>query len=1463
MLSKNNFHEKIRQMEEKRERFSIRKLSIGAASVLIGFAFMGFGAHSVQADEIVPDSKPATAEVTAASGSNNSAKQKEKLQAATTNATTKNEQANQTAKNDKQVATEPKQNTAAAETHEVQKTTEQKQAAGTNQTTKVDQSQNKTSSNKSTTLNKPNAKNDKQAANDQVKDQKVQITNKADKSANTVSELQKAMSQASVLKSKISLNKNLTVQQKDQLKQVDQMVSSGQAVMDRYNVQNLEGQATTVSLKDNAGNSDNRSNSASVNTQTLDINRLSKLTRSLNGILQNLSYVSGQDTQFVSNWNDLKSALNDSNVTTINLENNITATSDFTYTGTRRNVTINGVGSHTTDSWSISPREISLGDHKFELGQLKYDLDGVEISKNVSDENGLEKALGDNLISKINLKNDITVDRPIVSTNYTSKVIDGGGSIDTNGQLQNAHALNFDNNGIILLNTKVYGRLEYGSPSVNLENLNLNFDTNMKYKSGFISLAFGNVFNSYGQLRKIYTIDKINCTNVVVTNRNSSSRGLWSKSTQQLSSENANGFWISFSNVYAGAKLNGWINNNNSYGGDITFDGRNVIKGNNGKEIVLGETTFWDDSTTTGSNVNIEGSMVVGKSANVKLTSNEGFNLNNVGSNSVIDLTNTNSTGAVLTRDVQLDENCSLTIHGKRVGASIEMESGGTFVSKVDDYGANSFEFHNPKFVDFQTANQNSAPFYQNSAPFISLDSSSDMYLYTNREGNADASKNGKNEWKLRKTISINGNNLSSVHLYPEGKGGKTDRDKIASQGVASYLYQINNQASLNNLNFDSDKFKRITFGRDVLALNDAGIDNATATNVTAHVVQENNKEHLNSADQYVHLSDPSLKQSIKWINNVITEDSYNAYAQNQSNTNPVSSHAGEITVDNSGNATLNISAGTTGINDSNATIEVTYLDGSKDYVPVKVDIESAKVQENSHDNPIDVIDQPNAEYLVINASDLSQWHPKYSFVGDDGNSADAFANTSNISGDNDHKLIRTNIKVQYRNTDNTADDGTQTIKNVWLKVKKTDADRYGNDVTANTQGLILHVNAPTSEVKPDAGFTAHNIPNNIRVSYAWATENDTPDVSANGLRNGIKTVTKHVKITFTNTTDNNISSITKSLTVHVIGANATNLTHAVYGGSTIPAASEQISNAGDLATDFGTSTQSYSWYKKNEQGQYEAMTNDDFNRVTSSGDHDNAWIKVDWGDGTSQMVGLKLNLTNDAEEYTPKGQPVHTFVGKEPDPSKGIKNRNEMPKGTKYSWKKRPDITKPGKSNAMIDVTYPDGSQDQINVPVMVDRNNVAPIVQPIHTIKNVLPFPSKGIKNKNQMPRETKYTWKVKPKVNNVGKTTGIITITYPDGKTTNIEVSVYVDKTGEIKTSNMKVGDNKKHKVVKAVIVNNSIPKISSLTDEKVSVKKRLPQTGSRSEKITEVLGLAVATIGSLLGLGGTSRRKHRIR
>ncbi|WP_297817868.1 BspA family leucine-rich repeat surface protein [uncultured Lactobacillus sp.] len=49
MLSKNNFNEKIRQMDEKKDHFSIRKLTIGAASVLIGMTFIGINGHTVYA----------------------------------------------------------------------------------------------------------------------------------------------------------------------------------------------------------------------------------------------------------------------------------------------------------------------------------------------------------------------------------------------------------------------------------------------------------------------------------------------------------------------------------------------------------------------------------------------------------------------------------------------------------------------------------------------------------------------------------------------------------------------------------------------------------------------------------------------------------------------------------------------------------------------------------------------------------------------------------------------------------------------------------------------------------------------------------------------------------------------------------------------------------------------------------------------------------------------------------------------------------------------------------------------------------------------------------------------------------------------------------------------------------------------------------------------------------------------
>lgn len=47
MLSRNNLKEQLRKQEPKKQRFAIRKLTVGVASVLVGFTLMGM---SVSAD---------------------------------------------------------------------------------------------------------------------------------------------------------------------------------------------------------------------------------------------------------------------------------------------------------------------------------------------------------------------------------------------------------------------------------------------------------------------------------------------------------------------------------------------------------------------------------------------------------------------------------------------------------------------------------------------------------------------------------------------------------------------------------------------------------------------------------------------------------------------------------------------------------------------------------------------------------------------------------------------------------------------------------------------------------------------------------------------------------------------------------------------------------------------------------------------------------------------------------------------------------------------------------------------------------------------------------------------------------------------------------------------------------------------------------------------------------------------
>lgn len=60
MLSRRNYSEKLRKVTDKKSRYSIRKLSIGATSALIGISFLGFGTHIVHADVHSTDQQAVT-----------------------------------------------------------------------------------------------------------------------------------------------------------------------------------------------------------------------------------------------------------------------------------------------------------------------------------------------------------------------------------------------------------------------------------------------------------------------------------------------------------------------------------------------------------------------------------------------------------------------------------------------------------------------------------------------------------------------------------------------------------------------------------------------------------------------------------------------------------------------------------------------------------------------------------------------------------------------------------------------------------------------------------------------------------------------------------------------------------------------------------------------------------------------------------------------------------------------------------------------------------------------------------------------------------------------------------------------------------------------------------------------------------------------------------------------------------
>ena len=165
-------------------------------------------------------------------------------------------------------------------------------------------------------------------------------------------------------------------------------------------------------------------------------------------------------------------------------------------------------------------------------------------------------------------------------------------------------------------------------------------------------------------------------------------------------------------------------------------------------------------------------------------------------------------------------------------------------------------------------------------------------------------------------------------------------------------------------------------------------------------------------------------------------------------------------------------------------------------------------------------------------------------------------------------------------------------------------------------------------------------------------------------------------------------------------------------------------------------------------------------------------------GNSTSKLVNITVSSMRG--KYTPTGIPQEVDNGHVPDPETSV-NKTGLPEGTTVTWKTRPDVSTPGSHPGVALVHYPDGTEDEVEVPVTVkeQKDTFNPTAkEPNQTAKHGSEPSAEGSINTDGLPKGTTYTWVEKPDTNSTpGSKPGKVLITYPDNSTEEVPVMVEV--------------------------------------------------------------------------------------
>ena len=173
--------------------------------------------------------------------------------------------------------------------------------------------------------------------------------------------------------------------------------------------------------------------------------------------------------------------------------------------------------------------------------------------------------------------------------------------------------------------------------------------------------------------------------------------------------------------------------------------------------------------------------------------------------------------------------------------------------------------------------------------------------------------------------------------------------------------------------------------------------------------------------------------------------------------------------------------------------------------------------------------------------------------------------------------------------------------------------------------------------------------------------------------------------------------------------------------------------------------------------------------------------LHVAYPDGSSEDVPVTVNVKANKDQYQPELITPAVDQNAPVDPTSVVTNQDKLPKGTTYSWTKEPNTETAGQpADGLLHVAYPDGSSEDVPVTVNVKANKdqyqpelITPAVD-----QNAPVDPTSVVTNQDKLPKGTTYSWTKEPNTETAGQPAdGLLHVAYPDGSSEDVPVTVNV--------------------------------------------------------------------------------------